>query len=98
MAVVAVAGPPAGINSKLSQVSEPVTDQSGVDSCCSAAHQSAKRIKIRRSRSSRHQIRIEELMVSDLIIGVVVDVLVHVFIQNRKGIVVSLIASSTRDL
>ena len=39
-----------------------------------AAHQSAKRIEICRSRSLGDQIRVEELVMSDLIIGVVVDV------------------------
>ena len=36
-------------------------------------------------------------MVSDLIIGVVVDVLIHVFVQHREGGGVQWVASSARD-
>src|SRR6266568_3373944 len=97
LAVVAIAGPPAGINRELGQVGKPVPDQGGVNSGCSAAHQSPKRIEICRSRSLGHQVRIEELMVSDLIIRVIVNVLVHVFIEDPEGIVVSWIAGATRD-
>ena len=74
MAVIAVARPPAGINGELGQVGKPVSDQAGVDSGGSAAHQGAKRIEICRSRSFGHQICVQEVMMSDLIIGVVVDV------------------------
>ena len=97
VAVVAVAGPPARVNCELGQVGKPMSDQGGVNSGGSAAHQGAKRIEICRSRSLGHQVRIEELMVSDLIIRVIVNVLVHVFIQDPEGIVVSGIASSTRN-
>ena len=34
---------------------------------------------------------------SDLIIGVVMDVLIHVFIQHREGLGVGWIASAARD-
>ncbi len=78
MAVVAVARPPAGINRELGQVGEPVPDQSGVNSGGSAAHQGAKRIEICRSRSLGDQIRVQELVMSDLIVGIVMDVLSHI--------------------
>src|SRR5206468_5829444 len=51
MPVVAVACPPAGVDGKLRQVSEPVSNQVGIDASRSAAHQRAKRIEICRSRS-----------------------------------------------
>ena len=85
MAVVAIARPPAGINRELGQVSEPVPDQSGVNSGGSAAHQGAKRIEICRSLSVGHQIRIQELVMSDLIVSIIVDVLSHVCVQHREG-------------
>ena len=49
----------------------------------------AKRIKICRRRSLGDQVRVEELVMSDLIIGVVVDVGIHLVIHNlnRRGVV-----------
>src|SRR6266478_6697590 len=85
MAVVAVACPPTGINRELGQVGKPVPDQVGVNSGGCAAHQGSKRIKICRSLSLGHQVRIEELVMSDLIVSVVVDVLIHVFVQHRES-------------
>ena len=85
MPVVAVARPPTGIDGKLRQVSEPMSDQVWIDSGRGAAHQSAKRIEICRSRSLGDQVRVEELVMSDLIIGVVMDVLIHVFVQHREA-------------
>src|SRR5438093_12503987 len=96
MAVVAVAGPPAGINRKLRQVCEPVPDQGRIDSRRGAAHQGTKRIEIRRSRSVGDQVRVEEGMVSDFIIGVVVDILIHVFVQLREGLGIVWVASPAR--
>ena len=61
MPVVAVARPPAGIDGKLGQVSEPVSDQIRIDSRRGAAHQSAKRIEICRRRSLGDEVRVEEM-------------------------------------
>ena len=85
MAVVAITRPPTGVDCELRQVSEPMPDQGGVNSGGSAAHQGAKRIEICRSRSLGDQIRVQELVMSDLIISVVVDVLIHVFVQHRES-------------
>src|SRR5947207_13037024 len=79
MLVVAVARPPTGIDGKLRQVSEPMPDQIGINSRRSAAHQSAERLEIRRSRSLGDEIGVEEVPMSDFIVGVIVDVLIHVF-------------------
>src|SRR5262249_60805111 len=97
MAVVAVARPPTGINRELGQVGEPFYDQGGVDSGGGAAHQGAKRIEICRSRSVGRQIRIQELVMSDLIVSIVVDVLRHIRVQYRKGRGVERVTSSARD-
>ena len=43
MAVVAITGPPAGIDGKLRQVGEPMSDLARIDSRRGATHQSAKR-------------------------------------------------------
>src|SRR6476659_1680570 len=98
MTVVAIAGPPAVVDGKLRQVSEPVPNQGGVNSCGSAPHQGAKRIEICRSLSVGHQIRIQKLVMSDLIVSIVVDVLSHIFIQYCEGGGVERIACSTWHL
>ena len=92
MAVVAIAGPPAGIEGKLRQVGEPMSDQVRIDSRRGAAHQSTKRIEICRSRSLGDQVRVEELVMSDLIIGVVMDVVLHFVLDNLQGVGVGFIA------
>src|ERR1700732_1791572 len=94
MAVIAVAGPPTSVHRELRQVSEPSPDQVLVDSRRGAAHQSAKWIEIHRCRSLGDQVRIEELVVSDLIISVVVDVLSHVCVQHRDSGGVGWVATS----
>src|SRR5437773_2528126 len=95
MPVVAVARPPAGINGKLRQVGKPSSDERWIDSGRSTAHQSAKRIEVCRGRSLGDQVRVEEGMMSDLVIGVVMDVVLHFILNNLQGVRVGFIASST---
>ena len=95
--VVAVAGPPAVVDRELGQVSKSSTDEGGVNSGGGAAHQGAKRIEICRSRSLGYQIRVQERVVSDLVIRVIVDVYVHVFVQRIQGIGVGWVTSATWD-
>src|SRR5512132_1239923 len=97
MAVVAVARPPAGVDGKLRQVSEPMSDQGRVNPGGSAAHQSAERVEICRSRSVGHQIRIQKLVMSNLIIGVVMDVVLHFILNNLQGVRVGFIATAARN-
>src|SRR5262245_28208655 len=97
MAVIPVARPPAGINCELGQVSEPFPDQGGVNTGGSATHQSAKRIEICRSSSLGFQIRVQEPVMSDLIVGIVVDVLGHIRVQHCDVGGVEWTATSTRD-
>src|SRR5262245_2636590 len=95
MTVVPVPRPPTGINRQLGQVGKPAPNQVGVDSGGCAAHQSAKRIEVCRSRALGDQIRVEEGVVSNFIVGVIVDVLIHVFVQRREGFSIVWITSST---
>ena len=92
MAVVAIAGPPAGIDGKLRQVGEPMSDLAPINSRRGATHQSAKRVQNCRSRSLGDQVRVEELVMSDLIIGVVMDVVLHFILNNLQGVGVGFIA------
>ena len=96
VAIVAVAGPPTSVDGKLRQVSEPVSDQVRIDSRRSAAHQSAKLIEICRSGSLGDEVRVEKGVVSDFIIGVVVDVHGHVLVKDFQGFSVGFISSPTR--
>src|SRR6266540_1538499 len=97
MAVVAVAGPPAGVDGKLRQVGESVSDQVRINSRRGAAHQSAKRIEICRSRSLGLQVGVEELVMSNLIIGVVMDVVSHFILNNLQGLSIVRIATAAWD-
>ena len=97
MAVVAIAGPPAGIDRKLRQVGEPMSDLARIDSRRGATHQSAKRVQICRRRSLGDQVRVEELVMSDLIIGVVMDVVSHFILNNLQGLGIGLIACAAWD-
>src|SRR5438552_10753901 len=97
MAVVAITGPPAGIDLKLRQVGEPVSDLAPLNARRGATHQSAKPVQNCRIRSSGDQVRVEELMMSDLIIGVVMDVLIHVFVHHREGLSIVWIAMAAWD-
>jgi len=92
--IVAIACPPAGIKRKLGQVGKSFPDQGGVNAGGSAAHQGAKRIEICWICSLGDQVRVQEIVVSDLIIGVVVDVLSHVRIKNLNGLGVEWIAAA----
>ena len=60
MTVVAIAGPPAVVDGKLRQVSEPSSDHRWVNSSRGAAHQRAKRVEVCRSRSLGDQVRVQE--------------------------------------
>src|SRR5213080_3664452 len=97
MTVVAITRPPTGVHCELRKVSEPVSDQVRIDSRRGAAHQSAKRIKICRSRSLGLQVRVEEGVVSNLIIGVVMDVVSHFILNNLQGLSIVRIATAAWD-
>ena len=78
---------------QLRQIREPLPDLVRIDSRRGAAHQSAKRVEICRSRSLGDQVRVEELVMSDLIIGVVMDVVLHFILNNLQGVRVGFIAT-----
>src|SRR2546427_343572 len=78
----AVSNPPTGVHRKAGEVGEP-SDLPGP--VCGAARQSAKAIKVDGRRALRSQVRVKEGGMADLIIGIVVDILVHVAIKNLKG-------------
>src|SRR5262245_13939507 len=96
-AVVAITGPPAGIDGKLREVGEPMSDLVRINSRRSATHQSAKRVQICRTPSPGDQVRVEEPVMSDLIIGVVMDVVSHFILNNLQGLNIGWIASAAWD-
>jgi len=95
MTVIAITGPPAGVDGKLRQVGESSSDQVRIDSRRGTAHQSAKWIEIYGSRSLGDQVRVEELVMSNLIIGVVMDLVLHFILNNLQGVRVGFIATAT---
>src|SRR5215472_18035333 len=97
VAVVAITGPPAGIDEKLRQVCEPMSDLVPVNSRRGATHQRAKRVQICRSRSPGDQVRVKEPVMSDLILGVVVDVVSHFILNNLQGLGIGWIAMTAWD-
>src|SRR4051812_15923533 len=97
MAVVPITGPPAGIDLKLRQVGEPFSDLAPINSRRGTTHQSAKPVQNCRSRSPGNQIRVEELVMSDLIISVVMDVVLHFILNNLQGVGVGFIAMAAWD-
>src|SRR5690242_5499591 len=92
MAVVAITGPPAGIDEKSREVGEPTSDLAPINARRGATHQSPKRVQICRGRSPGEQVRVEELVMSDLIIGVVMDVGLHFILNNLQGLGIGWIA------
>ena len=97
MLVIPIARPPAGVDSELRQIGEPLSDQMLVDALRDAAHQSPKRIEICRSRSLRDQIGVEELVMIDLIMGVVMDLVSHFILNNLQGLSVVFVPGSAWD-
>ena len=79
------------------QVGEPLPDLASINSRRGATHQSAKPVQICRSRSLGNQVRVEELVMSDLIIGVVMDVVFHFILNNLQGVAVGFIAMAAWD-
>lgn len=97
MLVVAITRSPTEVYRQLSKIRQPLSNRGGVDSGCATAHQRAKRIEICRIRSLGGQIRIEELVMRDLIIHVVMNVIGHFVIQDIQGVGVDLVPCSTGD-
>src|SRR4029450_9223906 len=87
----------AGVDGKLRQVSETVSNHVWIDSRRGTAHQRAKRIEICRRRSLGDQIGVEEPPLSELIIGVVMDVVSHFILNNLQGVRVGFIATAAWD-
>jgi hypothetical protein len=64
----------------------------------SATGESAKRLEIHRGSTVRDKVRVEEVLVSELIVGVIVDVLVHVPIEDLESLGIGSIPAPARDL
>ena len=79
--IAAVAGPEAGVYIELREVRESLADVVRVDARRGTTLQSAKPVEINYVRALRRQIGVNELEMGDLILGVVVDILIHVRIE-----------------
>ena len=63
-----------------------------------AAGQGAELVQVDRFRAVRLEVGVDEGEVADLVVGVVVDVLVHVLVQHRDSLGVVRVAAAARDL
>ena len=93
--VAAVARPVARVDGELHQVGEPS------DLRCAgrlAAGEGAERVQVDRLRTARLQVRVDEVGVALLVVGVVVDVLVHVLVDDGERLGVGPISASAGDL
>ena len=93
--VAAVARPVARVDGELHQVGEPS------DPCCAgrlAAGEGAERVEVDRLLTARPQVGVDEVGVALLVVGVVVDVLVHVLVDDGERLGVRPIAASAGDL
>src|SRR4029077_8606496 len=82
LGAAAVPSPPTGIHGELHEVCE-TSDL--LCPCRFTARQSAKLIQVDWIGALRNQVRVNESEVAHLILGIVVDVLVHASIENLKG-------------
>src|SRR5260370_23350493 len=93
MSAAAVTSPPTGIQREPHKVCE---SQFSAGTFRSAAWQGAKRLQIYCLRSLGGQIRVEEVLVGEFVVGIVVDVLGHVGVEHRKSGGVGWISASIR--
>ena len=92
--VAAVARPETGVDGQLHQVREP-SDLLGAR--CLTARQSAKLIQIDGFGPFRGQIGVKERGVGNLIICVIMDILIHVLIEDLNGGGIGRVPSSPWD-
>src|SRR5262245_42030181 len=89
----AILSPPTSMHSQFEEVCQPWNASGAI---CFAARHSPKVIQIDCIRPLRSQVRVYEPEVGDLILGIVVDVLGHVFIKLLNGLGVSLVPCPTQ--
>src|SRR4051812_5242304 len=93
--VAPVAAPVARVDGELRQVGEPS------DLCCArrlAAGEGAEGVQVDRLLTARLQVGVDEVGVALLVVGVVVDVLVHVLVDDGERLGVGTTSTSARDL
>jgi hypothetical protein len=94
-AVFAIARPEAGVDGQLHQIREP---SDLLRPCGLAAGQRAELVQVHGLLAVRLQVGVDEGGVGDLVVGVVVDVLIHVLVQHRHGLGVGWAAAAAGDL
>jgi hypothetical protein len=92
--VAAVARPEAGVDGQLRQVGE-ASDLLRAGRL--ATGQGAELVQVDRLPAARLQVRVDEGGVRELVVGVVVDVPVHVLVEHRDGLGVGRVAAAAGD-
>ena len=82
LGAAAVLRPVTGVHGQLHEVGEPFDF---LGACCFTARQGAKLIQIGGRGALGHQVGVDEREVGELILGIVVDILVHVPIEHFQG-------------
>ena len=82
LVAVAVSAPPAGVHRELHEVGEP-PDLLGAGR--HAARKCPELVEIDRRRPVRLEVGVDELLVRELVLGVIVNVLRHIGIKDRNG-------------
>src|SRR6185369_4048059 len=65
--------------------------------CRFAAGQSSELIQVNGLRALRSEVRVDEDLMCEFVFRIVVDVLVHIFIENRESSGVGRTSTSTRN-
>src|SRR5581483_10776339 len=94
LGTAAIAGPITGVYRELHEVGEP---SDLLSTCRFAARQGAELIQIDGTCADRLQVGVDEGEVAHLILGIVVDILGHVGVQELDGLRVDWIPTATRD-
>src|SRR6266542_4234785 len=95
MGVAAIAGVPTGIECELHEICEA---ELAAGSGRGAARQSSKGFQVNRVGPFRYQVRVQEILVSELVVGIVMDVLGKIVVNGLKLFLVVRIATAARNL
>ena len=94
--VAAVARPEAGVDAQLHQVGQPADVL--LSAVRLAARQRPELVEVDRLLAVRLQVGVDEGDVAELVVGVVVDVLVHVLVQHLDGLGIGVVPAAARHL
>src|SRR5712692_6055960 len=90
----AIPSPPAGVHGELHDIGEPADLLSA---CRLTAWQRTKLVQVDYVRAFGFQVSVNEYFVGQLILGIVMDILIHVAVENLQGRGVDRATTAPRD-